>query len=73
MAEPKRKLVAAQRRAVRRKKKFQIIFINGRQKRVPRPPTIEGLSVEEFIARNANPIWRHQNEMWETMPPDDGT
>jgi hypothetical protein len=43
------------------------IFINGKMKRVPRPPTIEGLTVEQFIRRNADPIWLHQNEMWEYM------
>jgi hypothetical protein len=46
------------------------IFINGKQKRVRRPPTIEGLDVDEFIARNADPIWLHQHELWELM--DDG-
>lgn len=45
------------------------IFINGKQKRIPRPPEIDGLPVDEFIARNADPIWLHQNEMWELMPP----
>jgi len=45
------------------------IFINGKQKQVPRPELIEGLSVDEFIARNADPIKLHQNEMWELMPP----
>jgi hypothetical protein len=65
----KRKLTTAERRARReRKRKFMIIFINGRQKRVPRPQLIEGLPVDEFIARNADPIWLHQNEMWELMP-----
>jgi len=39
------------------------IFINGKQKRVRRPQTIEGLDVDEFIRRNADPIWLHQNEM----------
>ncbi len=43
------------------------IFINGKQKRVAGPQTIEGLSVDEFICRNADPIWLHQNEMWESM------
>jgi len=43
------------------------IFINGRQKLAKRPPTIEGLEVDEFIHRNADPIWLHQNEMWEYM------
>lgn len=45
-----------------------IIFVNGKQKRVPRPPTVEGLPVDEFIARHAAPLWLHQNEMWELMP-----
>jgi hypothetical protein len=67
----KRKLTAAERRARReRKKNTMIIFINGKQKRVPRPLMIDGLPVEEFIARNADPIWSHQNELWELMPPD---
>ena len=25
------------------------------------------MSVDEFIRRNADPIWLHQNEMWEYM------
>jgi hypothetical protein len=68
----KRKRTAAEKRARReRKKKFMIVFINGEQKRVPRPPLIDGLPIEEFIARNADPIWLHQNELWELMTPDD--
>jgi hypothetical protein len=27
------------------------------------------MPVDEFIARNADPIWLHQNELWELMPP----
>lgn len=68
MKKPKRKLTAAERRARReRKMKFMTIFINGKQKQVPRPQLIEGLSVDEFLARNADPIWLHQNGMWEFM------
>lgn len=68
MAKPKRKLTSEQRRVRReRKRNFMTIFINGKQKRVPRPPLIDGLPVEEFIARNADPIWLHQNEMWECI------
>jgi len=64
----KRKRTAAEKRARRdRKKRFMTIFINGKQKRVPRPPTIDGLSVDEFIARNADPMWLHENELWEFM------
>ncbi len=70
----KRKRTAAEKRARReRKKTHMMIFINGKQKRVPRPQLIEGLPVEEFIARNADPIWLHQNELWEFMTPDDET
>ncbi len=27
--------------------------------------------MEEFIAKNADPIWLHENELWELMPLDD--
>jgi hypothetical protein len=43
------------------------IFIRGKQKRVRRPPTIDGKSIEEFIRDNADPLWYHQNEMWEEI------
>ena len=73
MKRPKRKLTAAERRARReRKKKFMIVFINGKQKRVPRPPEIAGMSVAEFSVPNTDPIWLHQNEIWELMPGDQG-
>lgn len=72
-ARPKRKRTAAERRARReRKRKYMTIFINGKQKRVPRPQTIDGMPVEEYIARNADPIWLHENELWEYMSPEDG-
>ena len=72
MSKQKRKRTPAQRAARRRRRKeFQIIFINGKQKLVRRPPTIEGMPVDEFIRRNADPIWLHQNEMWEYMTEDE--
>ncbi|HEV3339405.1 MAG TPA: hypothetical protein VG125_03580 [Pirellulales bacterium] len=68
----KRRLSAAEKRARReRRRKYMTIFINGKQKRVPRPTLIEGLTVDEFLARNADPMWLHQNEMWELIPCDD--
>jgi hypothetical protein len=71
MAKAKRKLTAAERAARRRRRReFEIAFVNGRQKRVRRPPTIDGLSAGEFIRRNADPVWLHENGMWELM--DDG-
>jgi hypothetical protein len=70
----KRKRTAAEKRARReRRKKTMIVFINGKQKRVPRPQLIEGLPVDEFVARNADPIWLHENGLWELMTPDDET
>lgn len=74
MKKPKRKLTAAEREARReRKRKYRIIFVNGKQKRVPREPLIDGLPVDEFIARNADPIWLHENGLWHLMPDDDAS
>lgn len=41
--------------------------MNGKQVRIKRPETIDGLDPDEFIRRNADPIWLHQNEMWEYL------
>jgi len=63
-----KKLTAAQKAEKRqRRKEYMTIFINGKQKRVKRPPTIEGLPVDEFIRRNADPIWLFQNGMYEEL------
>jgi hypothetical protein len=43
------------------------IFINGKQVRVRRPVTIDNIGVEDFIRANADPLWLHQNELWEYM------
>jgi hypothetical protein len=68
----KRKRTAAEKRERReRKQKYMTIFINGRQKRVPRPLLIDGLPVDEFIVRNADPVWLHENGLWEYMTPGD--
>jgi hypothetical protein len=45
--------------------------MNGKQVKVKRPPTIEGISIDEFIRQNADPVWLHQNEMWEYMHTDE--
>ena len=66
MTKRKKKMTAAQKAAKKqRQKEFMWIFMNGRQVRVKRPPTIDGMDVDEFIMNNADPIWLHQNEMWE--------
>ncbi len=68
MAKKKKKLTPAQK-AVKKKrqKEYMTVFMNGKQKRIKRPPTIDDMSVDEFIRNNADPIWLHQNEMWEYM------
>jgi 16S rRNA U516 pseudouridylate synthase RsuA-like enzyme len=68
----KRKLSAAEKAAKRKRKlEFETIFVNGKMKRVRRALTIEGLPVDEFIRRNADSLWLHQNEMWEYIEPEE--
>lgn len=68
MPRRKRKLTKAEKAAKRkRRRETMIIFINGKQKRVPRPPKVGGLPVDEFILHNADPIWLLQNEMYEEL------
>ena len=43
------------------------IFINGKKKKVKRPPLIDGMGVDDFIQHNADPIWLMQNEMYEEL------
>lgn len=67
-----RKLTAREKaQRTRRKREFMTIFVNGKQKRIRRPPTIDGIDSHEFILRNADPIWLHQNEMWELLDRSD--
>lgn len=64
----KQKLTPAEKAQKKnRQMEYMTIFINGKQKRVKRPPIIDGIDLDDFIQRNADPIWLHQNEMWEDM------
>jgi hypothetical protein len=73
MARQKKKLSPEQKAAKKkRREEYMTVFVNGKQKRVKRPPTIDGMDVDEFIRRNADPIWLHQNEMWEYMDQNTG-
>ena len=76
MAKVKKKLTAAQNRGrkkakAERQKKYMWVFRNGKQVRIKRPPTIDGMDMDEFIQENADPIWLHQNEMWEYIQPEE--
>jgi hypothetical protein len=56
MARQKKKLSLAQKAAKKkRQKEYMTIFVHGKQKRVKRPVTIDGMDIEEFIRRNADP------------------
>jgi hypothetical protein len=70
MAKIKKKLSASvktEKKAAKleSQKKYETVFMNGKQVRVKRPQLLEGIPVDEFISQNADPIWLHQNEMWE--------
>ena len=68
MGKRKRKLTAVEKAAKRKRRlEFKTIFINGKMKRVRREPMIDGLPANEFVRLNADPVWLHQNEMWECM------
>jgi hypothetical protein len=76
MAKIKKKLTAAQKRArkeakAERQRKYMWVFMNGKQVRVKRPPTIEGMPADDFIRHNADSIWLHQNEMWEYIETEE--
>jgi len=73
MAKKRKKKLTRAQKAEKKKRRaeYMTVFMNGKQKRIKRPPTIEGLDVDEFIRRNADPIWLHQNEMWELMEEPD--
>jgi hypothetical protein len=76
MAKFKKKLTPAQKRArksakAERQKKYKWVFMNGKQVRIKREPTVDGMPVDEFIMKNADPIWLHQNEMWELIPVEE--
>ena len=72
MAKPKRKLTAREKaEKKRRKQEFMTIFVNGKMKRVRRPQQIDGMDADEFVLRNADPLWLHQNELWEYINDED--
>ena len=69
VAKQKRKLTAAQKaEKARLRREYMWIFVGGKQKRVRRPPTIDGMDADEFLRRNANPLWLHQEGLWHLMP-----
>ena len=73
MGKPKKKLTAAQKVAKKkRQQEYMTFFVGGKQKRVKRPITLGGMDVDESILNNADPVWLHQNEMWECIESSGG-
>ena len=68
MAKQKRILTEKQKaEKTRLRQEYEWVFINGKQKRVRRPRTIDGMDVDEYIRQNADPIWLHQEGLWEYL------
>ena len=71
MSKQKRKLTPAEKAQKKKRQMELTLSINGKQKRVKRPPTIDGIDLDDFIQKNADPIWLHQNEMWENIDSEE--
>ncbi|MGO0305157.1 hypothetical protein ACTL6P_00860 [Endozoicomonas acroporae] len=76
MPKVKKKLTAEQKRIrkatrAERRKKYQWIFINGKRVRIKREDTLEAFAEREAMLCSADPIWLHQNELWEYIQTDD--
>ena len=66
MGKKKRKLNPVEKAAKRKRRlEYGTIFMSGRMKRVRRPPTVEGMALDEFLRTHADPIFLHQEELWE--------
>ena len=50
-----------------RQKKYQWVFMNGKQVKIRRPEKIDGLDPYEYIRQNANDIWLTQNGYYEIL------
>lgn len=73
MSKRKRKLTAREKREKkRRREEYMTNFVHGKQERVKRPTTIDGMDVDDWIRQNADPIWLHQNGSWEYIEPEPG-
>ena len=70
MTKVKKKLTADQKRErkeakAERQKKYEWVFMNSKQIKVKRSPKIDGMDVDEFIEKNADPIFLLQNGLYE--------
>ena len=42
--------------------------MNGKQVRINRQLTVDGIRVGHFFDTDVDPIWLHQNKLWELLP-----
>jgi repressor LexA len=62
----KRKLTPAEKAAKQKRRlEYETVFMNGRMKRVRKPPMVEGMALDEFLRTHADPIFLHQEGLWE--------
>jgi hypothetical protein len=65
---PKRKLTPEEKAEKKRRNlEYETVFRNGKQVRVKKMPTIDGLPVDDWLTQNADPILLHQSERWDLM------
>ena len=72
MTKVKKKLTADQKRErkeakAERQKKYEWVFMNGKQIKVKRSPKIDGMDVDEFIEQNADPIFCYKMGCMNTL------
>jgi hypothetical protein len=70
MGKKKRKLTPAEKAAKRKRRlEYETVFMNGKMKRVRKPPTVQGTALDEFLRTHADPIFLYQEELWEHIEP----
>ena len=72
MPRKMKKLTKAQKKKrkeakAERQRKYKWVMINGRQVRIKKPPTINGIPEDEYLEKYADSIWLHQNGMYEIL------
>lgn len=64
----KRKMTAAQKKVkAEQQKKYEWVFMNGKQVRIKRREMIEGMLVDDWIEQNADDISLTQNGMYDVL------
>jgi hypothetical protein len=66
MGKKKRKLNPAEKAAKQKRRlEYETVFMDGKMKRVRKPPRVQGTALDEFLRTHADPIFLHQEGLWE--------